>query len=194
MNGPLGKIMQAVDRQMPDSAIDITASVSGRPLQPCGGRTSSDLARERNDSAALSDVPPAAVPGALVSIEDAIEAIRVGGDRNDTIARVMKAAIAPPAPTSDPSPALDIDELERAIERQAQIPWDNERLERECAAISATSLVMKQKGLDHPTRTSALIMAEIARLLHLLWKDPSAPLQLGGTRIMGGFGGAPRKE
>ena len=63
----------------------------------------------------------------------------------------------------------------------------NNELARDVAAENAVYVVMSQKGLVNPTLLSKWTMNEIARLLHVLYADPSAQIKLGGQHLGAGF-------
>ena len=63
----------------------------------------------------------------------------------------------------------------------------NNMLARDVAAENAVYVVMGQRGLNHPTLLSKWTMNEIARLLHVLYADPSATIKLGGQHLGAGF-------
>lgn len=83
-----------------------------------------------------------------------------------------------------PSGAL----AKQASEDEAVVAVEaNAQLERDVAAENAVYVVMRQRGVDHPTLLSKWTMNEIARLLHSLYADPAAGIKLGGQHLGAGF-------
>jgi hypothetical protein len=90
----------------------------------------------------------------------------------------MRETLTRPSATT----AKSISDAETTVVMEA-----NNQLARDVAAESAVNVVMKQKGLDNPTLLSKWTMNEISRLLHVLYADPSATIQLGGQHLGAGF-------